>query len=110
MEPVHDKISLGQLPSNQRELAEIVGMEKYVELTRRFGGDTIYVQKYTELLKTPRNAEIKAKFNGYNFGELAKEYDLSERYIRNLVSDITVQVRSRPMDGQVSFGDLSLGI
>ncbi len=105
---VYDQISLEQLPANQRELAELLGMRQYIELTRRFGGETIYIQKYSELLKTPRNAEIKRKFDGFNFVELAREYDLSERYIRELVSDITTQVRARPMDGQVTFEEISL--
>ncbi|MFV0497471.1 MAG: Mor transcription activator family protein [Candidatus Fimivivens sp.] len=105
MDNIHDKLKVEQLPQNQRELAELLGMRVYVELTRRFGGETIYIQKYSELLKTPRNVEIKQKFDGYNFVELAKEYDLSERYIRELVSDITTQVRSRPMEGQVTFED-----
>ncbi len=108
MAAIHEQIKLEQLPANQRELAELLGMRQYIELTRRFGGETIYVQKYSELLKTPRNAEIKRKFDGFNFIELAREYDLSERYIRELVSDITTQVRSRPMDGQVTFEEISL--
>jgi len=108
MSGIHEQIRLDQLPANQRELAELLGMRQYIELTRRFGGETIYIQKYSELIKTPRNAEIKRKFDGFNFTELAREYDLSERYIRELVSDITPLVRARPMDGQVTFEDMSL--
>lgn len=102
---LHEKITLADLPEKQREIAEIVGIEKYIELTKRFGGDTPYIQKYSELIKSPRNNEIRQRFNGFNFEELAHEYDLSERYIRELVSDITREVRARPMEGQISLFD-----
>lgn len=98
--PEDEGITLEQLPAGQRELAELLGMSMYVELTRRFGGDTIYIQKYSELQKSPRNAEIRRKFDGYNFSELAREYDLSERYVRALVQDITDPVRRRPLEGR----------
>jgi len=106
--PEDEGITLEQLPAGQRELAELLGMSMYVELTRRFGGDTIYIQKYSELQKSPRNAEIRRKFDGYNFSELAREYDLSERYVRALVQDITDPVRRRPLEGQIGFDDLQV--
>ena len=106
--PEDEGITLEQLPAGQRELAELLGMSMYVELPRRFGGDTIYIQKYSELQKGPRNAEIRRKFDGYNFSELAREYDLSERYVRALVQDITDPVRRRPLEGQIGFDDLQV--
>lgn len=47
----------------------------------------MYIQKYSELLKIERNAEIKARYNGYNSSQLAREYDLSERYVRTICAD-----------------------
>lgn len=100
---LHEKIRLEDLPQSQREIAEIVGLKGYIALTKRYGGDSPYIQKYSELLKAPRNMEIRSKFNGYNYTELALEYDLSERYIRDLVSDIKEEMRTRPMDGQTKL-------
>lgn len=103
---LHEQITLEDLPEKQREIAETVGLRNYIELTRRFGGDTPYIQKYSELIKAPRNSEIRRKFNGFNFEELAHEYDLSERYIRELVSGIVRNVRARPAEGQLSFDEI----
>ncbi|MEF9853854.1 MAG: Mor transcription activator family protein [Hydrogenoanaerobacterium sp.] len=100
---LHEKLTLEDLPPKQREIAEIVGLDKYILLTKRFGGDTPYIQKYSELIKSPRNDEIKEKFNGYNATVLALEYNLSERYIRELVCDIRREVQARPIDGQLFF-------
>lgn len=80
------KINLDDLTGTQKDLAEIIGIDSYIKLCQIFGGDTVYIQKYSELQKIERNAEIKAKFNGYNSSQLAREYDLSERYVRTICS------------------------
>ena len=80
------KIHLDDLIGTQREIAEVIGIESYIRLCKVFGGDNIYIQKYSELQKIERNAEIKAKYNGYNSYQLAREYDLSERYVRFICS------------------------
>ncbi|MCI5655917.1 MAG: Mor transcription activator family protein [Candidatus Pseudoruminococcus sp.] len=79
-------ISLEDLSDRQREIAEIVGIENYIKLSKRFGGeDSIYIQKYSEIIKVVRNNEIRTKYNdGHNISELAKKYNLSERYVRKL--------------------------
>lgn len=92
------KINLDDLVGTQRDIAETIGIESYIELCKTFGGDTVYIQKYSELQKIERNAEIKAKYNGYNSSQLAKEYDLSERYIRVICSNDR-------LDGQLSIFD-----
>lgn len=97
-------IKLEDLFGNQREIAEIIGVEKYIELTKTYGGDNIYIQKYSEVLKIQRNAEIRSKFNGYNANELADEYNLTERYIRMLCSDLVSQ-RKYASPNQLSLFD-----
>ena len=57
------KINLDDLVGTQRDIAETIGIESYIKLCKSFGGDTIYIQKYSELQKLERNAEIKAKYN-----------------------------------------------
>lgn len=79
------KISLNDLTDKQREIAEVIGIDNYIKLSKRFGGeDSIYIQKYSEIIKSIRNTEIYTKYNGHNIPELAKIYNLSERYIRKL--------------------------
>lgn len=101
----HDGITLDDLYGQQRDIAEVIGLAAYIELTKTFGGDDIYVQKYTELLKIPRNKHIRDEFTGYNSAELARKYDLSERYIRNICADLIDVKRSAPPPGQLSFWD-----
>ena len=100
------KIRLQDLYGVQRDIAEANGIDSYIKLTKIFGGDNIYIQKYSEVIKIQRNAEIREKFNGYNSDQLAREYDLSERYVRFLCADLIDDMRSRPPEGQMSLFDL----
>lgn len=52
------------------------------EFRKEFGGEMMYVNK-----KSPRNQEIRGSYNGRNVAELAKTYGLSERRIREIVSE-----------------------
>lgn len=100
------KIRIQDLYGVQRDIAEIIGIDNYIKLSLNFGGDNIYIQKYSEVIKIQRNAEIRTKFNGYNSDLLAKEYDLSERYVRLLCADLIEDMRSRPPEGQMSLFDM----
>lgn len=82
-------ISLSDLTGKQREIANVIGIDNYVKLSKQFGGeDSIYIQKYSEIVKGVRNSEIRTKYNGHNISELAKAYNLSERYIRKLCQKV----------------------
>ena len=105
MVSAQQKIRIQDLYGVQRDIAEVIGIDSYLNLTKIFGGDNIYIQKYSEVIKIQRNAEIREKFNGYNSDELAKEYDLSERYVRHLCADLLEDIRSRPPKGQMSLFD-----
>ena len=105
MEAQEQKISIDDLFGNQKDIAEIIGIDEYIKLTKVYGGDMIYIQKHSEVQKIRRNKEIRSKFNGFNADELAKEYDLTERYIRSLCSDLVTQRKAAHPD-QLNIFDL----
>lgn len=99
------QIKIEDLYGIQKEIAELIGIDNYIKLSLHFGGDNIYVQKYSEVIKVQRNNDIRQKFNGYNSDQLAREYNLSERYIRMICADLIESTRSRPPQGQMSLFD-----
>ncbi len=99
------QIKIEDLYGIQKEIAELIGIDNYIKLSLHFGGDNIYVQKYSEVIKVQRNNDIRQKFNGYNSDQLAREYNLSERYIRMICADLIEAIRSRPPQGQMSLFD-----
>lgn len=48
---------------------------------KEFGGDRFYISKMDH-----RNKEIRDAFNGRNYQELARQFGLSERRIREIVA------------------------
>ena len=92
-------VSFDQLSGDQRELAEIVGLEAYRKLVANYGGMSIYINKPETILRDLRNIEICNSFNGFNYRELAKKYHLSEKTVREIVSG----KETEPLDGQTSF-------
>lgn len=78
-------ISIYQLDGEQREIAEVIGLEAYKKLVEHYGGSYIYVTKTETMVRDERNNEIRQKFNGSNYRELAKEYNLTENRVRAII-------------------------
>lgn len=101
-----DKLTdIEQLRDDQRELAELIGLEQYKKLVTQYAGSFLYIQKIDSVLKDLRDTEIREKFDGGNYGELAREYDLAEATVRDIVADKRRQLRTMPLEGQMSFED-----
>ena len=79
-------VSVTQLRSGQqKEIAEIIGIEAYRKLVEHYGGSRIYIEKSDTITRPNRNDEIRKKFDGGNYLQLAREYKLSEQTIRRIV-------------------------
>ena len=82
---VEFEIKIEDLAESQREIAELIGLDNYIKMSKRFGGiNNLYIQKYSEIFKEARNREIKSKYNGYNIRWLAKTYNLSEQSVYSI--------------------------
>ena len=79
-------ITLENLNGNQKDLAEVIGIEAYIKLVKRYGGDDIYIAKEDKLLAMIRDEEIYNKFNGGNHEQLAHEYRLAVRTIYDIIN------------------------
>ncbi|WP_238456596.1 Mor transcription activator family protein [Desulfotruncus arcticus] len=95
-------LTLDMIPDSYRELAEIIGIENFIKLAKILGGKTIYIPKADTFLRPARDINIKKEFNGYNHAELAKKYNLSERWI--------VEICGPANDGQLTLLDFGFGL
>ena len=96
-------ISIDQLRGEQRELAEIIGLDAYKKLIRHYGGNQLYIQQADSVLKDVRDKELNEKFDGTNYRKLSIEYGISEMTIRDIVAPKRKQLRLAPLEGQMSF-------
>lgn len=99
-------LTLSDLKEEQRQIAETIGVDAYLKLTRVFGGTTIYIAKAEEIIKrADRDRQIREEFDGSNYAQLAVKYGLTEVWIRNIVYDKAAEIRRRPIDGQMNLED-----
>lgn len=92
-----DKLTIEDIENiEQREIAEIIGIDSYIKLVKNYGGTSIYVLKEDSLIKDIRDNKIREEFNGGNYVYLAKKYNLTENSIRNIVN-------KKELDGQIKF-------
>jgi Mor family transcriptional regulator len=78
-------ITIEDLPDEYQTVAEIIGLPAAIELSKRMSSLRIYVPSFEKLTQNPRDARIRAEFNGFNHRELARKYGLSETWIRAIV-------------------------
>ncbi|MDR2024040.1 MAG: hypothetical protein LBQ71_12555 [Hungatella sp.] len=82
-----------------REMAEQIGVDNLIKLSKLVGGTTFYMPKTESILKPARDAKIRAEFNGYNHVQLAKKYDVTERWVRAICGDGHMQGQYNLFDG-----------
>lgn len=83
------EIKIEDLADSQKEMAELIGIENYIKLSKKYGGVTgLYIQKYSEISKNARNREIRSRYNGHNTAYLSRVYNLSERHIKAICENI----------------------
>lgn len=101
-----DQVQMEHLGEEARRIASLVGIEGFKKLVREYGGTCIYVPKIEGVEKEVRDKLIKEEFDGSNTKELALKYGLSEVWIRNIVYDKLLEIKRKPIDGQMSIFDL----
>ncbi len=108
MDDLLEKITLDDLRGNERELAEVLGLEAFKSLVRVYGGTSrLYVPKADTVALPVRDALIRREYDGGNVPSLAAKWNLTERWIEKLVEEEARELRRKPMDGQVSLADLA---
>jgi len=94
--------SINNIKGVQKEIIELIGMDAYVKLCKRFGGHVVYIGEYDKIQNDQRNKEIISKFDGGNYYRLADEYGLSERSVRYIIDEYARKLKER----QLSFFDI----
>lgn len=68
-------------------LFEIVGEEKFLEITKMYGGNNVYIPTYKSTIRNSRNREIIRRYNGVNANQLATEYGICVNHVKRIVND-----------------------
>ncbi len=100
------ELKFDDLRDEQKMIAEAIGMESYLALARKFGGTSIYIAKAEEIQRRmDRDKKIREEFNGNNYSQLAMKYGLTEVWIRNIVLEKAMEIKRKPLEGQLDLKD-----
>ena len=80
------KLKISDLPLQFENIAIEIGIDKIKALFKEFGGTSVYFPTEKMIYKEARDREIRSKYNGFNIKELAIKYNMSESYIRAIIS------------------------
>lgn len=82
-----EDIKLEDLSEEQREIAELVGLKKYLEIVELLGGEMIYIPKSDCVLRVARNRKIREDYRaGESYRAIAKKYNLAKNTVINILS------------------------
>lgn len=84
-------LEIDDLEGPFRELADEIGLENTRIVMEKFDGRQQYFRKIRIALLNCRNRFIRRKWTGHNLVELAAEFDLTDRQIREIVRDDPAQ-------------------
>lgn len=101
-----DRIQADDLDADQRELAELIGIDVYRELVRVYGGTSVYIPKPESIEKAVRDKIINEEFDGANYKELAKKYGLTEAWVRIITQEKSEAIKRAPIPGQMELMDI----
>ena len=91
--------TIEDVPERYQGIVEIVGIEKFVELSNYAMGDELYFPKVENIVSAARNRRIKAEYrSGSSDKELAERYNLTTKQIWNIL-------KREPLRGQMSIED-----
>ena len=78
-------IELKDFSHGFRDVAEVIGIEDAILLAKKLGGMAFYVPKLDSLERATRDRSIRSEFDGSNYSVLAKKYNLTVSWIREIV-------------------------
>jgi Mor family transcriptional regulator len=70
------------------DIADEIGLDTFVKLCELCGGSSLYIPTMKSLLKPVRNRVIKESFDGGNYKELARKYNITEVQVRKIISNM----------------------
>ncbi|WP_195282239.1 Mor transcription activator family protein [Harryflintia acetispora] len=89
------ELPIDQLPEPYQTIAYSIGVENTLKVADLLQGTGAYFPKLDSLLADIRNEKIRKEYNGFNTKELARKYDLSERWIYEIIRGETDEAQTR---------------
>lgn len=91
------EIAVEDLPEEFGGLAEIIGLENVIKVMAYFEGREKYFPKTEGAFRHVRDRVIRKRWRKHNINELAREFNLTNTQIREIVKDHESQADLFPL-------------
>ena len=80
-------VEIKDIPESMINMVDIVGIRKFLEITKIYGGSSVYILLSKSVIRPARDRDIIKKYNGFNEKELAKMYNISVYNIKRIIEN-----------------------
>lgn len=81
------EILIDDIPYELHAMVEIVGIKNFEEISKLYGGTTVYIPVHKRVVLGERNRQIVRSYNGKNLDQLRRKYNLTNQHIKKILSD-----------------------
>ncbi len=75
-------------PEGVKDFVEVLGIDVAMDIVDYCGGSMLYFPSKRSVVRCARNRVIRSEFNGANYRELARRFEISEMQVRNIVKGV----------------------
>jgi Mor family transcriptional regulator len=83
----YEEIDASELPEPYHEMSMAIGIQHTLEIAKLYQGTGMYLPRLDKTLNKIRDKKMRGEFNGTNYKELAIKYGITERWVREILSN-----------------------
>lgn len=80
-----ESLTVDDLQGQHREIAEAVGIEGMIRLSKTFGGNPVYIPEMPKLIRNKVYRMILEEYDGTNIKDLAVKYGVCKSTVYNIL-------------------------
>lgn len=80
-------VLMEDIPYYLHNMVEIIGMDKFIEISKFYGGANVYIPVHHKVVMGERNREIKRLYNGNNIDKLRVKFGMTKQQLRKVIQD-----------------------
>ena len=82
-------LKLNDIPAQYYDIAEFMGVDKFVKFCDYFGGTHIYIPKVNTLVNIIRDKEIIDMYkSGISIKNISKKYNITQNRVRKIIKEV----------------------
>lgn len=78
-------VHISDISETYHPVISLIGLDNFLKLCQYAMGDELYFPMQKSILCGTRNRLILQEYNGYNFEELSRKYNLTVKQIKNIL-------------------------